>query len=158
MSCLPQPRLLLPPVIIEHTSRFQIRQRNVFYLHISPYLGLVSGNAPMLQCAPDANRAQGFANRPKRGILSGHRATRLALRGVVVHLPLVLHMLHKVHLPGYTCCSKCLANDVRICAQGLVSLHLGSRKESSNDSKTSCHHCISSKSLVSREFYEIFTL
>ena len=49
MSCLPQPRLLLPPAIIVHTSRFQIDQRNVFYLHILPYLGLVSGNARMLQ-------------------------------------------------------------------------------------------------------------
>ena len=37
----------------------------------------------MLQCsnAPHANRAQEFANRPKRGILSGHRATRASRYG-----------------------------------------------------------------------------
>ena len=46
----------------------------------------------MLECSRCKSRATEFANRPKRGILSGHRATRLPLRGVVWFIFLATHV------------------------------------------------------------------
>ena len=97
MSCLPQPRLLLPPAIIVHTSRFQIDQRNVFYLHILPYLGLVSSNAPM-QCSRCKSRARVCKSTEARYFIwaSGHAPRATGGCGSSSWL----HMLHKVLFVG----------------------------------------------------------
>ena len=92
MSCLPQPRLLLPPATF-CTSRFQIDQRNVFYLHILPYLGLVSSNAPM-QCSRCKSRGRVCKSTIARYFIwaSGHAPRATGGCGSSS----LLHKLHKV--------------------------------------------------------------
>ena len=91
------------------TSRFQIDQRNVFYLHISAYLGLVSGNARMLQMQIARKSLQ--IDRSEVFYLGiGPRASRY---GGLWFIFLATHVAHcalclVVHLPSYTCCcTKC---------------------------------------------------
>ena len=83
----------LPLLCTEHTSRFQIDQRNVFYLHISAYLGLVSGNAPM-QCSRCKSRARVCKSTVARYFIwaSGHAPRATGGCGSSSWL----HMLHKV--------------------------------------------------------------